>query len=350
MYTFDFDRYQNLLLKPEIVALIGDIHEYKGRQDLYETAHADILTSLLKIAKIQSTDASNRIEGVVVEDSRLKALMSKSTTPKNRNEQEIAGYRDVLSTIHENYEFIQIRPSYILQLHRDLYGMMSEGVGGHWKLTDNIIQETDVNGEVFVRFRPTPAVETESAMTTLCDSYRRLVADSSVERLVLSILFVFDFLCIHPFHDGNGRMSRLMTLLLLYQNKFIVGKYISLEKIIEDSKETYYEALQKSSIGWQDQQNDPFPFVSYMLGVILKAYRELSSRVEGLIDFKKSKSERIRDLFENNYIPLLKSEIAERCPDISIGMITLTLQRLLADGYINKVGQGRRTRYVRQTL
>lgn len=350
MYTFDFDRYQNLLLKPEIVALIGDIHEYKGRQDLYETAHADILTSLLKIAKIQSTDASNRIEGVVVEDSRLKALMSKSTTPKNRNEQEIAGYRDVLSTIHENYEFIQIRPSYILQLHRDLYGMMSEGVGGHWKLTDNIIQETDVNGEVFVRFRPTPAVETESAMTTLCDSYRRLVADSSVERLVLSILFVFDFLCIHPFHDGNGRMSRLMTLLLLYQNKFIVGKYISLEKIIEDSKETYYEALQKSSIGWQDQQNDPLPFVSYMLGVVLKAYRELSSRVEGLIDFKKSKSERIRDLFENNYIPLLKSEIAERCPDISIGMITLTLQRLLADGYINKVGQGRRTRYVRQTL
>lgn len=347
MYVFDFNRYQKLLMIPEIVALIGEIREYKGRQELYETAHADILTSLLKIAKIQSTDASNRIEGVVVEKARLKALMSKSTAPMNRNEQEIAGYRDVLNTIHESYEFIPIRPSYILQLHRDLYGMMAEGVGGHWKLTDNIIQETDVNGDVFVRFRPTPAVETEGAMTTLCDSYRQLIGESKIERILLAILFVFDFLCIHPFHDGNGRMSRLMTLLLLYQNKFIVGKYISLEKIIEESKETYYEALQKSSTGWQDQQNDPVPFVSYMLGVVLKAYRELSSRVEGLIDFKKPKGERIKDLFENNYVPMLKSEIAERCPDISLGMITLTLQRLLSEKYIEKTGQGRGTRYVR---
>lgn len=334
-------------MTPEIMALVADIREYRGKQALYETAHADVLNTLLKVAKIQSTDSSNRIEGITVSNKRLQELVENKTTPKTRNEQEIAGYRDVLNTIHESHEFIPVRPSYILQLHRDLYSSMPAGIGGHWKQTDNVIQETDSAGQTFVRFKPVPAVETESAMTALCDAYRQSVDDKRFDHALLSSMFVFDFLCIHPFHDGNGRMSRLLTLLLLYQGKYIVGKYVSLEKAIEESKETYYESLRASSTGWDTSTNDYAPFVGYLLGTILKAYRELENRVEGLIDFKKTKGERIRDVFSRSIAPLSKNEIVQRCPDISVAMVTLTLQQMLKEGLIAKTGRGKGTKYYR---
>lgn len=347
MHRFDYKFLAKKLLIPEIVALIADIREYRGKQELYETAHADILNSLLKVAKIQSADASNRIEGITVANKRLLELVEKKTMPKTRNEQEIAGYRDVLETIHGNYEFISIRPNTILQLHRDLYSSQPAGIGGHWKMSDNVIQETDSEGKTIVRFRPVPAVETEQAMEDLCAAYCQGIEDAEVDPVLLSVLFVFDFLCIHPFHDGNGRMSRLLTLLLLYRNRYIVGKYISIEKAIEESKETYYESLKASSTGWDLSQNDYVPFVTYLLGVILRAYRELESRVKGLIDFKKTKNARIREAFKGHLKPLSKRDLQMICPDISLGMITLTLQQMLKEGAIVKTGRGRGTKYVK---
>lgn len=350
MHKFDYKSVPKKLLTPEIVALIMDIREYRGKQELYETAHADVLNTLLKVAKIQSADSSNRIEGITIANKRLLELVEKKTVPKTRNEQEIAGYRDVLETIHGNYEFIPVRPSVILQLHRDLYSAMPAGIGGHWKMSDNVIQETDAEGKTFVRFRPVPAVETAQAMEELCAAYRQAVDDAEVDSVLLSVMFVFDFLCIHPFHDGNGRMSRLLTLLLLYQGKYIVGKYISIEKAIEESKETYYESLKASSDGWGSSQCDYAPFVGYMLGIILKAYRELESRVRGLIDFRKTKNARIRDVFADAVKPLSKKDLQMRCPDISIGMITLTLQQMLKEGVIVKTGRGRGTRYLKKEM
>lgn len=347
MHVFDYENAPVALLTPEITALVGAIREYKGKQELYLNARADVLNALMEVAKVQSTTSSNRIEGISTTDARMRELMSQKTAPKNRNEREIAGYRDVLSTLHESHEFISITPNMLLQLHRDLFSKLPQGIGGHWKSSDNVIEETDADGKTFVRFRPASAVETPMAMESLCAGYRRAVDAVKFDNLLLIPMFVLDFLCVHPFHDGNGRMSRLLTLLLLYQSGFFVGKFISLERLIESSKADYYEALQASSSGWHENANDMKPCVEYTLGIILKAYRELESRVEGLLNSRMSKSDRIRKVFETTLGKIAKRDILAKCPDISTAMVEVTLKAMLDEGAIRKVGKGKSTAYVR---
>ena len=296
MRDYNYREKWHKLLTPEIVKKLTLIHEYKGEQRLFIEAHKDELNELVEIAKIQSTEASNRIEGISTADDRLKNLVQAKTTPRNRDESEIAGYRDVLNTIHENYEYIPINTNYLLQLHRDLYKFLGNVDGGIFKTSDNIIRETDVDGNDRIRFRPVAAWETPVSIDELCKAFG--TAKDEVEPLLLDAMFILDFLCIHPFNDGNGRMSRLLTLLLLYQSGFIVGKYISIEKIIEESKETYYEVLQDSSINWHENENDYKPFVNYMLGVIVNAYKEFESRVKLLTAPNLSKADRIREIIK----------------------------------------------------
>ena len=348
MRRFDYSEFPKKLLTPEICNLLSSLHEYRGKQDLFVSAKKDVLETLLKIAVIQSTAASNRIEGIFTSDKRLKELVAQKTEPATRNEREIAGYRDVLATIHENHEFIPIRPNTILQLHRDLYSFQASGIGGHWKNGDNLIAETDASGHSHVRFVPIPAFETPDAVERLCEAYVSSVQRGLYDPMLLSMLFVFDFLCIHPFNDGNGRMSRLLTLLLLYQHGYIVGKYISIEMFIEKSKNTYYEALQASSDNWDKEQNDYIPFVRYMFGTVLKAYHEFEDRVEHVINRSMPKAERIRLVFDNQLGKISKADIAMRCPDISISMIERTLKTLLDAGVIVKIGSGRSTAYVKR--
>ena len=347
MHVFDYEKSPVALLTPEIMALVGAIREYKGKQELYLNARADVLNALMEVAKIQSTTSSNRIEGIATTDARMRELMSQKTVPRNRNEQEITGYRDVLATIHESHDFISITPNVLLQLHRDLYSKQPQGTGGHWKLDDNIIEETNAQGRTFVRFRPASAVETPIAMKMLCGNYCRAVDAGRFDSLLLIPLFIFDFLCVHPFHDGNGRMSRLLTLLLLYRSGFAVGKYISLEMLIEASKVEYYDALRAGSDGWYENANDVRPFVLYMLGIVLKAYRELETRVDGLVNSRMSKANRIRAVFATTLGKIAKKDILAKCPDISVAMIELTLKAMLDDGSIRKIGSGRTTAYVR---
>lgn len=347
MHIFDYDNSPKALLSPEIMALVGAIREYKGKQELYLNARADALNALMEVAKIQSTTSSNRIEGIATSDARMRELMSQKTVPRNRNEQEIAGYRDVLSTIHESHDFISVTPNVLLQLHRDLYSKQPQGTGGHWKLNDNVIEETEAGGKTFVRFRPASAVEAPMAMESLCENYRRATDAGTFDSLLLIPLFIFDFLCVHPFHDGNGRMSRLLTLLLLYRSGFAVGKYISLEMLIENSKTEYCEALRTSSENWHENENDVKPFVEYILGIVLKAYRELESRVEGLVNARMSKSDRIRAVFSSTLGKITKKDILLKCPDISMSMVELTLKALLDDGSIRKIGNGRTSAYAR---
>ena len=279
MRNYDLQNKWQKLLTPDIVALLTQIHEFKGEQNLFIEAHSDTLTQLVEIAKIQSTEASNKIEGIYTSDERLKKIVLDKTTPRTRNEQEIAGYRDVLATIHESYEYIPLRPAMILQLHRDLYKFSGMSIGGSYKNADNVIAETDAQGNRFIRFQPVPAWETAEAMEMACQAYDQAV-QSGANPLLIIPMFILDFLCIHPFNDGNGRMARLLTLLLLYRSGYIVGKYISLEKVIEQSKETYYETLQQSSFGWHENENDYAPFVRYLLGTIVAAYRDFSDRVQ----------------------------------------------------------------------
>lgn len=345
MRQYDYKEKWVKLLTPEIVSYITQIHEFKGEQNLFIEAKSDALTQLVEIAKIQSTDASNKIEGIYTSDERLKALVNEKTRPKTRNEREIAGYRDVLNTIHNSHDHIPIKTSIILQLHRDLYKFEGYDIGGKYKSSDNVIEEEDSKGNKFVRFKPVPAWETPEAMEQLCKAFDEAVSREQIEPLVLIPMFVLDFLCIHPFNDGNGRMSRLLTLLLLYRAGYIVGKYISIEKLIETSKDSYYESLQLSSYDWHENTNNYEPFVKYTLGVIVAAYREFSSRVKIIAAEGVSKPDRVKEIIKNKVGTITKSEILENCPDISQVTVQRTLADLVGSGAVKKIGGGRYTKY-----
>lgn len=346
MRKFDYTEKWKKLLTPEIVGYLTTIHEYKGEQRLIAERHADVLESLVEVAKIQSTESSNKIEGIYTSDERLKKIVLDKTMPKTRNEREIAGYRDVLNTIHENFPHIPIRDTFILQLHRDLYKFEnSTSNGGRFKNSDNIIEEEDANGNKFVRFRPLPAWETPEAITELCAAYNEAINRSEADALLIIPLFIIDFLCIHPFNDGNGRMSRLLTLLLLYQNDYIVGKYISLEKLIERTKDRYYDVLQESSQGWIEDENNYEPFVKYILGVIVAAYREFFDRAQIIEEKKVPKPDRIEELIKNHLGTITKTEIVEATPGISTTTVQRTLTDLVKAEKIIKIGNGRYTKY-----
>ena len=345
MRAFDFKIEYNKLLTPEIVAYLTQIHEYKGQQNLFIEAKADALSELLEVAKIQSTEASNRIEGIITTDDRLKKIVRDKTMPKTRSEKEIAGYRDVLSIIHESFDAIPITQNYILQLHKILYSHMNNPLAGRTKSVQNYITATYPDGHVETLFTPLVPYETPEALDRICEEYNRVIGNMELEPLIAISFFVHDFLCIHPFNDGNGRMSRLLTLLLLYRSGYIVGKYISIEKLISDTKETYYETLQASSYNWHEGTNDYAPFVTYMLGVLVAAYRDFESRIELLTTKGLSKPDRVREIIKNHLGKITKSEIMEKCPNIS----QITVQRALADliksGEILKIGGGRYTSY-----
>jgi len=349
MHTFDYKTKPLQCLTPEIVALTSKIHESKGRQDLFIEANRDELNALLDIARIQSTGASNRIEGIFTSDKRLEELITKKSEPRNRSEQEIAGYREVLATIHENYDLIVLRPNIILQLHRDLYSFSSSSIGGTYKNSDNIIAETNADGNQVTRFTPVPAFQTSDAMNDLCEAFLVASQQQTLDPLILIPMFILDFLCIHPFNDGNGRLSRLLTLLLLYQSGYIVGKYISLEMLIEKTKETYYEVLQDSSNDWHQDENRYEPFVKYTLGIMVKAYDEFENRIEHLKTRKMSKPDRIKSVIDRKVGKITKKEIMETCPDISQVTVERTLTDLVNKGYIVKTGAGPSTAYVKSS-
>lgn len=347
MRKFDYIKRPETLLTPEIVQMIASIHEHKGKQELFLEANIDELKTLLEVALIQSTGASNRIEGIFTSDKRLEELVSQKSEPRNRSEQEIAGYREVLATIHESYEYVVPRPNIILQLHRDLYSYSQGAAGGSYKNSDNVIAEIDAEGNQKARFIPVPAFQTTDAMEELCSRFLEAWEADHMDKLVLIPMFILDFLCIHPFNDGNGRMSRLLTLLLFYKAGYIVGKYVSIEMLIEKTKETYYEALQASSAGWHENENSYAPFVKYYLGIILKAYNEFENRVEHLKNRSLSKPDRIKAIIDQKVGKITKKEIMELCPDISKVTVERTLTELVKSGYIAKVGAGPSTGYVR---
>ena len=333
------------LLTPDIVRYLTEIHEYKGKQHLIADRYADVLDRLVEVAKIQSTESSNKIEGIYTSDEALKKIVLNKTMPKNRNEREIAGYRDVLGIIHESYEHIPIRSTFFLQLHRDLYKFENQSIGGEFKRTDNVIEEEDEAGNKYVRFKPVPAWETSESVDRLCGAYADALEKDGVEPLILLPMFILDFLCIHPFSDGNGRMSRLLTLLLLYKSDFYVGKYISIERLIEQTKENYYEALQESSLKWHENENDYEPFVKYMLGIVLAAYREFMDRTSMIEEKTMSKPDRVADVIREHIGTITKSEILELVPDVSGITVQRAITDLVKDERIIKIGGGRYTKY-----
>ena len=345
MRAFAYKTEYQKLLTPEIVSYLTQIHEQKGKQSRFSDAQQEVLDELLEIAKIQSTEASNRIEGIITTDDRLKLIVRNKTTPRSRSEREIAGYRDVLATIHENYAYIPLRPGMILQLHRDLYKFGGLSIGGSFKSADNVIAETLPDGTKKLRFQPVPAWETPEAMDALCSAINEAINDPELDDLLLIPMFILDFLCIHPFNDGNGRMSRLLTLLLLYRTGYQIGKYISIEKLIADSKESYYEALQESSENWHEGENDYLPFARYLLGVFIAAYRQFEERAEVMLEAGNSSLSRIRRLIRGTTGRITKAELLEQCPEFSQITVQRALKALLDSGDILKISGGRYTSY-----
>ena len=337
--------YSSIISNSNIINLISKIHEYKGKQSYLLDTKKDTLETLLKVARIQSTSSSNKIEGIYTTDKRINEIVNQKVEPKNRNEEEIAGYRDVLTLIHENYNFIDINQNTILQLHRDLYKYTGYSYGGKFKNSQNFIEEENENGKKKIRFTPLSPIETPIAIEDLCKNYNNLVNNELCDLLVLIPIFILDFLSIHPFNDGNGRMSRLLTLLLLYKANYMVGKYISIEKIIEETKDSYYDTLEKSSINWYNNENDYSYFVEYYLGIILNAYKEFDSRISIIENKKITAYDRIIDIFKNNIIPIDKAFVTNKCPDLSETTIERILNKLLKEENIVKISGGRYTKY-----
>ena len=335
-----------LSLPVNIYNTIAKIHEYKGKQELYVKNYPDVLDKMIDVAKIQSTKSSNAIEGIYTNDARLNELMNKKTEPRNRSEEEIAGYRHVLDIIHENYAYIEFNKNDILTLHNQLYSYSYVNYKGKFKTLDNTIMEVDELGNRKVRFQPVSSFETENYFNKMVEAYNKAVKEN-IPALILIPVLIHDFLCIHPFDDGNGRMSRLLTLLLLYKFGYFVGRYISIEMLIEDSKESYYEELKRSSEKWHTGENDEIPFIRYMLGVLLKAYEECDDRFNFIGYEKLTSPERVLSVIQRSLEPLSKKDIMIICPDISQRTIERALKELYDNSKIKQVGSGRSTKYVK---
>lgn len=346
MRKFNYDKLKSMAWDSEVLSLVAQIHEFKGRQEMYLLQKPTTLDRLVEIAKIQSTEASNKIEGIVTTSSRIKQLCEEKTTPRNRDEEEISGYRDVLNTIHESYEYIPLTLNYILQLHEMLYHYSGRGIGGRFKNVQNFISETRADGTSFVRFTPLEPYETPDAISAICSSYNKAIDDGVVDPLLLIPIFINDFLCIHPFNDGNGRMSRLLTTLLLYRSGYVVGRYVSLEAKIERNKEAYYNVLQTASTSWHEETNDFMPFLKYLLGTILSAYRDFEDRVQ-LVDGKLPALELVRNAVQKKVGKFTKSEVMELCPSIKRASVENSLKKLVDNGELLRHGIGKNTFYTR---
>lgn len=346
MRDFNYSAIKERKWDSEILGLIAAIYKEAGKQELFLKQRPEELEKLVEIAKIQSTEASNAIEGIVTTSTRIRQLVEEKTTPKNRDEQEIAGYRDVLNIIHESFDAIPITRNYILQLHKILYSHMNNPIAGRTKNVQNYISATYPDGHVQILFMPLAPFETPEALDRICEEYNRVIGNMELEPLLAIPVFIHDFLCIHPFNDGNGRMSRLLTTLLLYRSGFYVGKYVSLEAKIAKNKDLYYDALAASQTGWHEGTEDVVPFIKYILGTILAAYKDFEDRMS-LVETKLSALEMVNRASQNKIGRFNKQDIREQCPSLSDSSIEGALRKLVASGVLKKEGRGRNTRYYR---
>lgn len=346
MRTFNYSIIKNQKWDSETLGLIAAIYKECGKQELYLKQRPDELEKLVEIAKIQSTEASNAIEGIVTTNTRIKQLVEEKTAPRNRDEQEIAGYRDVLSIIHASYDAIPLSKNYILQLHKIMYSHMHNPMVGQTKNVQNYISATFPDGHSKILFTPLAPFETLEALDRICEEYNKVIGNMELEPLIAIPIFIHDFLCIHPFNDGNGRMSRLLTTLLLYRSGFYVGKYISLEAKIAKNKDLYYAALSRAQHGWHEGTEDVVPFIKYLLGTILASYKDFGDRF-AIVEEKLPAIEIVRKASLNIIGRFIKQDIREQCPSLSLSSVEGALRKMVAAGELKREGAGKATRYIR---
>lgn len=335
MRSFNYSAFKEQKWDSDILGLIAAIYKEAGKQEQYLKQRPQEMEKLVEIAKIQSTEASNAIEGIVTTNTRIKQLVEEKTTPRNRDEQEIAGYRDVLNVIHESFDAIPITHNYILQLHKMLYSHMNNPLAGRTKSVQNYISAAYPDGHTEILFTSLAPNETSEALDRICEEYNRVIGNLEVEPLIIIPIFIHDFLCIYPFNDGNGRMSRLLTTLLLYQNGFYIGKYISLEAKISKNKDLYYSAMSQSQTGWHEGKEDALPFIKYILGTILASYKDFEE-CTSLVQEKLPALEMVRMASKSKIGRFNKQDIRELCPTLSDSSIEGALRKLVAAGELKK--------------
>ena len=346
MRPFNYSTIKDMKWDSDILGYIAAIYKEAGKQELYLKQRPEELEKLVEIAKVQSTEASNAIEGIVTTNTRIRQLVEEKTSPRNRDEQEIAGYRDVLSIIHDSFDVIPITQNYILQLHKILYSHMNNPMAGRTKNVQNYISATYPDEHTETLFTPMAPYETPEALDRICEEYNRVIGNMEVEPLIAIPVFIHDFLCIHPFNDGNGRMSRLLTTLLLYRCGFYVGKYISLEAKIAKNKDLYYSTLNQSQDGWHEGADDPVPFIKYLLGIILAAYKDFGERFE-IVAEKLPAIDVVRKATQSKIGRFTKQDIRELCPSLSLSSVEGALRKLVASGELKREGAGKSTYYLR---
>ena len=346
MRPFNYSAIKNQKWDSEILGYIAAIYKEAGKQELYLKQRPDELEKLVEIAKIQSTEASNAIEGIVTTNTRIKQLVEEKTTPRNRDEQEIAGYRDVLNIIHESFDAIPLTRNYILQLHKIMYSHMNNPLAGQTKNVQNYISATYPDGHTEILFTPLAPFETPAALDRICEEYNKVIGNMELEPLIAIPVFIHDFLCIHPFNDGNGRMSRLLTTLLLYRCGFYVGKYISLEAKIAKNKDLYYDALNRAQYGWHEGAEDVVPFIKYLLSTILAAYKDFGDRF-AIVEEKLPAIDMVRKATLNKIGRFTKQDIREQCPSLSLSSVEGALRKMVAAGELKREGAGKSTCYIR---
>ncbi len=346
MREFNYSQIRNQKWDSELLSLIAAIYKESGKQELYLKQRPQELEKLVEIAKIQSTEASNAIEGIVTTSTRIKQLVEEKTTPHNRDEQEIAGYRDALNIIHESFDAIPVTQNYILQLHKIMYSHMNNPMAGRTKNVQNYITATYPDGHTEILFTPLEPYETPEALDRICEEFNKVIGNMELEPLIAIPVFIHDFLCIHPFNDGNGRMSRLLTSLLLYRCGFYVGRYISLEAKIAKNKDLYYSALSESQMGWHEGTEDVVPFIKYILGTVLAAYKDFEDRF-ALVEIKRTALETVRMASQSKIGRFTKQDIRELCPSLSLSAIESALRKMVDDGELKREGSGKNICYYR---
>lgn len=347
MRKFDYSFLDNGMLPANLINITGSIYSLRTAAGNRKAEYAQVFTELEAVAKVQSVKSSNAIEGIITSDQRIADIVNRSSAPLNHNEAEIAGYRDALNTIHTGYEHLSFSERDILELHKMMMAIAGYEFAGQYKNTDNVIMEIAADGTRSVRFRPTPANETKAAMEQLELAYLDACGNANINQLLLIPCVILDFLCIHPFRDGNGRMSRLLSLLLLYKNGFDAGKYISFEEQINRYKAQYYEALRLSSEGWNTNENDYFPFIQNFLTTLYLCYKELNKRFAVVHGRKITKTARVEATVLGSLMPISKAEICAIHPDISPTTVEAVLGRMVKEGSIKRIGASRSSRYVR---
>ncbi len=346
MRDFNYTAIKDQKWDSEVLGYIAAIYKEVGKQEQYLKQRPAELEKLVEVARVQSTEASNAIEGIVTTNTRIRQLVEEKTTPRNRDEQEIAGYRDALNIIHENFDTIPVTRNYILQLHKILYSHMNNPLTGRMKNVQNYISAGYPDGRTKILFTPLAPYETPEALDKICEEYNKVIGNFKLEPLIAIPVFIHDFLCIHPFNDGNGRMSRLLTTLLLYRSGFEVGKYISLEAKIAKNKDLYYNALNQAQNGWHDGTEDKVPFIKYLLSIILAVYKDFEDRF-AIVEEKLPAVDMVRKVVQGKIGRFTKQDIRELCPSLSVSSIEGALRKMVAAGELRREGAGKSTCYVR---